>query len=534
MSQHENDPAAPSAGDDHASDAEHKAASVIRFDVVERQDDEASPAPIASETPDAGDDQRVDDQEQEAIGGASVPPSSAAILQPAAAPRKKNAQRFTLLAATLGLLTTAGAVGAYHFRDRHEKLEAFATIVDETFARPERVIALARETSLGWLGDAARRGEKAANAEPETPPAHVEPEKKADAEKPGVTTGGGNERITWSAPKQVEPEKRTDAEADAKKPDVAASGNEKVTWSAPTPPVQPTAPVPIAAPPPPVAAESKAAVATPDSDAVDALTKRLDRLEQIARSALQAAEEARASAPAPAPAAPAPTNAAETQDAIAGLEGRIDELADEIKALREKLDSPKSETRLPRELAENRGSGEESKTAGPAAIVVVAHSLQKALERGAPFTSEYAALTAQGADAGALAALAPLAERGAPTAKQLRASFHSLVKQLEAIVEPKSDAPLGDRLLHGVGKLVKVRPAGDQPAATVAEIIAKIEAALDHDEVAAALGAFEELPEKAKSLAREWAETARDRLEAEKAAATILSGAIAALGKSKS
>lgn len=495
MAQHEKDPAAQSSGAETASDNDRRTTDVARLDVAERHYDEAISAPSAGES----DAFHIDES---AADDGAVASSTAGVLQPAAAPRKKSRQVFTLLAATLGLLATAGVIGAYRFRDRHEKLAAFADIVDKAFAQPEKLVSLARETSLKWLGDAAKPSretvEPGPGPEPAPPPPRAEPERttavETAPEKPGVTSRGSDERITWSAPPQSP------------------------------------------APTPPVAVESNAAPAAPQSEAVEALTKRFDRLEQVARSALQAAEEARASANASssAPAAHTAAPSTETQDALAGLEGRIDELADEIKALRERFDAPKSETRLPLEQADNKVSDDGGKKADPAAIVVVAHSLQKALERGAPFASEYAALSAQGADPEALAALAPLAEGGAPTARQLLASFHPLVKQLEAIVEPKSDAPLGDRLLHEVGKLVKVRPAGEQPVATIAEIAAKIEAALGRDDVAAARNAFDELPENAKAVAQNWKEAAQRRLEAEKAAATILSGAIAALGKSKS
>lgn len=511
MAQHEKDPAALSSGVDNRSDAEQKTESVIRFGSAERVDAEASQAPLAGEADGAHDQPASTEQD------AAFAPSAAGVLQPRPAPRKTNGLRFTLFAAILGLLATAGAIGAYRFRDKHEKLQAFAAIVDETFARPEKVISLIRDTGLKWLGDAARPSKKTADVVPEVPsspppPAPAAPEKKAAdeaaVEKPGVAARGSNERITWSSPPPAAP--------------------------APAEPLTPPPGVPIKPPVPPTIVESKTG-ATPNPEAVDALTKRLDQLEQVAQTALQAAEEARkaASAP-PTPLPSAPTNSTETQDALAGLEGRIDELADEIKALREKFEASKGETRLPREQAESRDTGEGAKKADPAAIVVVAHSLQKALERGAPFASEYAALSAQGADASALAALAPSAETGAPTGRQLRASFRPLAKQIEAIVEPKADAPLGDRLLHGVGKLVKVRPPGEQQGTTISEIVAKIDGALDHDDIGAALAAFDELPDNAKSVARAWAETAQNRLGAEKATATILSGAIAALGKSKS
>lgn len=494
MAQHEKDPAA------RDPDAERRATEAVRPDDAQHPDDEAIFAPIADEARVAPDERAHAEGEAIAPETTAPAPNDGAV-QPAPAPRRKNRQRLTFLAATLGLLATAGAIGAYRFRDKHEKLAAFAAVVDETFARPEKLLSLVRETSLKWLGDAARPTKKTADAAPERPaplppPARVETEQKTAAEsgaekqkEQSVTSQGGDERITWSAP----------------------------------PPLP--APAPRVAP-----AANDAAVAAARSDDMDALAKRIDQLEQIARSALQAADDARSTASR----SPAAAPAQEMQDNLSGLEGRIDELADELRALRERLDAPKSETRLPREQADSHGSSDGGKAANPAAIIVVTHSLQKALERGAPFASEYAALTAQGVDPESLAALAPTAESGAPTARRLLALFQPVAKQLEAISAPKSDAPIGDRLLHGVGKLVKIRPAGDKAASSVPDIVAKINAALERDDVGAAMDAFAELPENEKSAAQTWGDAAKHRLDAEKAAASILSSAIAALGKSKS
>ncbi|ATQ68669.1 MULTISPECIES: COG4223 family protein [Methylosinus] len=456
----------------------------------------------------------------------SVEPADSVEAQPAlqatpapmeAAPptRRKNRLLMTSAVAILGLAATAGAIAAYRFRDKHEKLAAFAALVDDYSARPEKLVASLRETSVKWLGDAARPSKKPPSPAPEPrPPLHAEikPTESKPAESKPASPSDDGERITWSAPPPID---------------------------APTPPPRPVLeapPAPAHEPPPVVAALPEL-----DSEAraeIDALTKRLGELEQIARSALNLAEQARdaaANAPTPTPSAPAASAATpefrDLNDNVSGLEGRIDELGDEMKALRERLDSPKDESRLPKEAMIEPPQKPAEDEPNPAAVVVIAHSLQKALERGAPFSTEFAALAAQGADKEALERLAASAETGAPTPHTLKTAFHPLVKRMETAAEPHAEESLSDRLIHGASKLVKMRAPGEATKIEIAEITTKIEAALGHEDIGAALAAFADLPEDARALAREWEESARRRLEADSAAATILSSAIAALGK---
>lgn len=467
-------------------------------------------------------------------GEATPAPTDAAASPPAAAPggRRKNRLVLTFAAATLGLLATAGAIGAYRFRDKHEKLAAFAALVDEFSARPEKLVASLREQSLKLLGDAARPTKKPIAAEP-SPTAKLETKAEPPLEaKPALQSPSGD-RITWSAPPA--PPKASSSSS--------SSSSSPAPESKPEPRTEPKPAPPVALAQPPEPPPAKAPEATPmevmpeiDSDAraeIEALSKRLAELEQIARSALRIAEQAqtRAAGGASAPAAAPSAELRDLSDNVTGLDGRIDELGDELKAIRERLDSPKDETRLPREVAVEEPKSPE----GPdsAAVAVIAHSLQKALDRGKPYASEIAALSAQGVDKDALAALAPMADSGAPTAHALRAAFHPLVKTMEASAEHHAEESLSDRLLHGASKLVKMRGPGEATKIEVAEIGAKIEAALERDDIAAALAAFDELPEPAKSVARDWEETARRRLEADGAAASILSGALGALGKPK-
>lgn len=427
--------------------------------------------------------------------------------------RRKNWHRFTLLAATLGLFATAGAIAAYRFRDRHEKLGAFAAAVDETFARPEKLVSALRHIVVKWTAEVARLGEPAKAPAPadlgkiETPPVAEPAPVEAKPPEPTAAPRASGDTITWAAP-----------------------GSTPAPSPAPAPaPEAPAKPV----------AETNAQLSQERlafAEQTEALARRVDELERIARETQALAEQARSKAVAASAEAPRPNpNFQDIEENVAGLEGRIDWLADRLAELSGKLEAPKGETRVAREAAEPppQPPAAADKGPDPAHILVVANSLQRALDRGAPYASEQAALAAQGADAEALAALAPSAEKGAPDARALRASFHPLIRKLEESAELKSDAPLADRLLHGASKLVKIRTAAEKEKASIGDIAVKVEAALDRGEIGAAIDAFAELPDDAKAVAREWEEAARRRLDAEKAAASILSGALDALAKSK-
>ncbi|MDP3554616.1 COG4223 family protein, partial [Methylocystis sp.] len=300
-------------------------------------------------------------------------------------------------------------------------------------------------------------------------------------------------------------------------------------------------------PAPNAAMESQKAAIESQKAAVAALQSRDDSAEELAQRALRAAEAAQAAASAAktnaeaaAKASPAPAAAVEqgepgaltASELMTALEGRIDELGNETKALRERLESSKGETRA----APDATAATAAKTPdGPAAIVVVAFALQRELEAGRPYALETKALTRLGADPAALAALSPLAEKGAPTAAQLKTDFAPAAKRIRAL-ESGASGDLTEHLMKGASKLVRVRPSGQAPtteAQTVEEKVAHIEAALTHGDLAQASAVFAALPEAAQNEAKDFGATLRARVDAGRAADDLLHGAIAALGATK-
>lgn len=420
---------------------------------------------------------------------AEIPPEP----PPAPVIRKRRSVLLPLLSTLLLLVVLAGAAlyAAIAFKDKDERLKAVADYAEPYVDQASGAFNDLKDRVRSLFGEAGptRTTEIAPEAQPSEPP----------------------------AAQQVAPAKPADTAAE------------------PTP-QKPLPQEPRAAPATNAAIESQKA-------AVAALQGRVDSTEDTAQRALRAAEAAEAAANAARVAAEAATKtslattpaesgqegALTASEQVTALEGRIDELGDEIKALRERLEAPKSETRAAPEASA-------AKTAeGPASVVVIAYALQRELEAGRPYAVEIKALTRLSGDQAALAALTPFAEKGAPTAAQLKADFAPAAKRIRAL-ESGDSGDLAQHLMKGASKLVRVRPSGQAPtteAQTVEEKVAHIEAALDHGDLAQANALFSALPEAAQNEAKDFGATLRARIDAGKAADDLLHGAIAALGATK-
>jgi hypothetical protein len=411
-------------------------------------------------------------------------------------------QKLTLLLAVLGLLAIGGGLAAIKFKDKDERLRAISDAIDAAAKDPEG-FASKIETKLAELwasasstveSDRKPKSRQTAANEPAVPAPKPTAEPKP---LPAVETPRPTLAPSWTAPQETKP----------------------------APAARDEHPAPIAAPTP-VPASS---VRGEDGAQVAALVKRIDQLEATAREALEAARDAQRSAK------PAETGEkpADEGSYLNALEGRIDELADEIRKVREQLEQPKGETRVAPDAAEGAASTQ-AKTITAAETLTLAQSLLHSLERGRPFPAELAALSERGVDPQLLAALAPVAEQGAPTAARLRASFAPVAKRLRALEDtPSAGGSLTDQLLHDAGKLVRVRPAGERANISITELVARIESALAHDDLDEASEAFAKLPDNARSEAKAFGEALNQRREAEQAATSLLANALAGLGHLK-
>lgn len=147
-----------------------------------------------------------------------------------------------------------------------------------------------------------------------------------------------------------------------------------------------------------------------------------------------------------------------------------------------------------------------------ARLALVAAVLRDAVAVGAPFADQLAAAKALGGDNKELAALAPFAAAGVPSAATLASELHALIPAMMKISSaPAPDAGFIERLQANAGKLVRISPvnapAGDDPSAMLARI--EIDAA--NSDIAAALADLGKLPDAIRAPAKAWIGTAKAR-----------------------
>jgi hypothetical protein len=235
-------------------------------------------------------------------------------------------------------------------------------------------------------------------------------------------------------------------------------------------------------------------------DSLAALNRRLDEVAVTARGAAAAADAAKSAAQSSAGDIEALTRR------VGALEHSVNALSDNVSQRPEQLDDR------------------------AARLTVAAEALRSAVERGAPYGAELAAVKSLGVEDKELAPLAPFAAEGLPNADALARELTTLAPELSRLsgAAPRENSFI-DRLKANAQKLVRVTPAdappGDEPSAVVARI--EIDAA--RGDIAAALGEIGKLPAAARSLAEPWEKKVEARDAAIAASRRIAAAALAAL-----
>jgi hypothetical protein len=204
----------------------------------------------------------------------------------------------------------------------------------------------------------------------------------------------------------------------------------------------------------------------------------------------------------------ASTNASSSD--LAAFAARVDKVEGALAA-------PKNETRA---VEEKLAAADNATT-----IAVIAEVAEEKLRAGAGFGPELASLQRLGIDSAALAPLQAVVN-GAPTNSALAASFSAVAPHVLAAAAPPESGGVADRFLAHLHNLVKVRElnetAGDDPQA----LVSQIEAMSRRGDIAAALVAFDKLPEAARKAAGDWPTLARARQTANAALQSIREGAV--------
>jgi hypothetical protein len=198
---------------------------------------------------------------------------------------------------------------------------------------------------------------------------------------------------------------------------------------------------------------------------------------------------------------------------LAALGARVDKVEASLAA-------PKTETRV----AAEKPAAEDN----PSTIAIIAEVAEERLRSGAGFGPELAALQRLGVDSATLTPLQAVVN-GAPTNSALAASFNAVAPHVLAAATPPETGGVEDRFFAHLRNLVKVRDlnetVGDDPQA----LVSQIEAESQRGDIAAALAAFDKLPEAARKAAGDWPTLARARQTADAALQSIREGAVGRL-----
>ncbi len=271
------------------------------------------------------------------------------------------------------------------------------------------------------------------------------------------------------------------------------------------------------------------------SDSVAALSRRLDDIAATSQSAAKTAGAAQAAAEA---AKTASENASQSVSHAAseaasqaagqvasqtnGQKSDLDALANRVAALENAVKA----------LSENAARPTEGANDQAARSTIAAEALRAAVERGAPYQAELAAVQSLGVTQDATAPLQSFAATGVPTTAALARELAALTPDLRRASETSSGgSTFLERLEAHAQHLVRITPvaapAGNEPSAVVARI--DVDAA--HADIAAALSDIAALPETAKPLAADWVGKAKAREAAIAASRQIAAAALADLSK---
>jgi hypothetical protein len=167
-----------------------------------------------------------------------------------------------------------------------------------------------------------------------------------------------------------------------------------------------------------------------------------------------------------------------------------------------------------------------------ARLTIAAEALRAAVERGAPYQAELAAVKSLGGGANETAPLEQFAAAGVPSATALAQQLAALLPTLQ----PKSgtapdDGNYLERLKSKAQLLVRITPVnapqGDGPSAA----LERLNADAAHADLAGALADIARLPEPAQTAVAPWTATVKAREAAIAASRQIAADALAALAK---
>jgi len=165
-----------------------------------------------------------------------------------------------------------------------------------------------------------------------------------------------------------------------------------------------------------------------------------------------------------------------------------------------------------------------------AARALAVSRLKAALDRGAPFETELAAVAAALPQDADLGVLSERAGDGVPTQATLKARFGAVARAMSAALDRPADGDVVDSFWSNARSLVSIRQPGDTDADTPAAALGRMEARVEAGDFAGAVEAYETLPEAVRAAGADWVADARARVAADRLVDRVTADVLKSLG----
>lgn len=215
-------------------------------------------------------------------------------------------------------------------------------------------------------------------------------------------------------------------------------------------------------------------------------------------------------------AAQARTQAEAAEKAVTELRGSVQSAAreastavapEQFEALRQRIAALEQSVKAAREDIARTATAEKA-----ARLALAAASLRNAVVGGAAYEAELKQAKSLGADDKTIAPLAPFAASGMPSAAALAQELRNLLPAM--LKASGAQAPQGgflERLQANASRLVRVTPVDTPPGDDPSAVLARLEVAAAHNDIAAALSDLAKLPDAARAPAQAWIKKAEAR-----------------------
>lgn len=270
------------------------------------------------------------------------------------------------------------------------------------------------------------------------------------------------------------------------------------------------------------------------ADAQTDLSTRLKAVETVAQAdetALAAlrkdVEKLAAQKPAASGAAP---DLAPLAQELGALKDRLAALTAQVSGISARVEAQNTQVAATRNLVTQAAAAHADDTAA----AIIAGSLLRKVEAGAPFADDLSALASRGIDKAQLAKLTDAAKAGVATPRALAKQFAAEADAILSTAPAPEAHGFFDGLMKDAEGLVQVRRIGDTAGDSLAARVARIQSALDTGAVETAYQQWAALPAPAKAKSQAFGGAAKLRLDAIAAARGIEDDALAGLGKAKS